>query len=237
MRVGELSERTGLPVGTIKFYLRSGVIPPGTSTATNQAQYSEEHLHRLRLVRAMAEVGGLSLNAITEVLAAADDDSIALHDAFGLAQDAMVAVEAQGGSEWAEASADLDALIGQMGWCVRPQARARHLVISAIVTLRRFGWPITAASFEQVAAWLSDNAAEEIGFIDPADRTGAIETSVIGTVVIEQVMVGLRRLALEHHSSTRFADPVSEPPEGEGSAGEGSAGGARPRGPRRSGTQ
>ncbi len=232
MRIGELSERTGLPVGTIKFYLRSGVIPPGTSTATNQAQYSEEHVHRLRLVRAMAEVGGLSLGAITEVLAAADDDSIALHDAFGLAQDAMVTMEAHAGSEWSEASAELDALIAQMDWVVRPKARARHLVINAIVTLRRFGWPIGAASFEQLAAWLSDNAAAEIGFIDPADRTGAIETSVIGTVVIEQVMVGLRRLALEHHSSTRFTVAVNEP-----SPGEDSAAGDRPRRPRRSGRQ
>lgn len=30
MRIGELSRRTGVPVPTIKYYVREGLLPPGS---------------------------------------------------------------------------------------------------------------------------------------------------------------------------------------------------------------
>ena len=42
--MGELSRRSGVPIPTIKFYLREGLLPPGVATAANQADYDEEHL-------------------------------------------------------------------------------------------------------------------------------------------------------------------------------------------------
>ena len=66
MRISDLAAAAGVPVGTIKFYLRQGLLPAGELTSPTQAQYDESHLGRLRLVRALVEVAGLSL---TEVLA------------------------------------------------------------------------------------------------------------------------------------------------------------------------
>src|SRR3954466_10059870 len=61
MRISELSRRSGVPVPTIKFYLREHLLPPGLATAATQAQYGEEHVARLRLVRALVDVGRLPL--------------------------------------------------------------------------------------------------------------------------------------------------------------------------------
>ena len=61
MRVAELSRRSGVSVASIKYYLREGLLPPGELTSPNQAHYDEEHLRRLRLVRALLDVGGLTV--------------------------------------------------------------------------------------------------------------------------------------------------------------------------------
>ena len=76
MRISDLSHATGVPVPTIKFYLREGILPFGRGIATNQAEYGEDHVRRLRLIRALAEVGGLPLATVRDVLGAVDDPKL-----------------------------------------------------------------------------------------------------------------------------------------------------------------
>ncbi|MFI8354714.1 MerR family transcriptional regulator [Streptomyces cyaneofuscatus] len=52
MRLAELSERSGVPTATVKYYLREGLLPAGRRVSATQAEYDEGHLRRLRLVRA-----------------------------------------------------------------------------------------------------------------------------------------------------------------------------------------
>lgn len=85
MRISDLSHATGVPVPTIKFYLREGILPFGRGIATNQAEYGEDHVRRLRLIRALAEVGGLPLATVRDVLGAVDDPGPPIHDALGIA--------------------------------------------------------------------------------------------------------------------------------------------------------
>src|SRR3989304_3773386 len=70
MRISELSRHAGVSVPTIKYYIREGLLPPGAKAAPNQAQYADEHLQRLKLIRVLREVGGLRVDAIKTVLAA-----------------------------------------------------------------------------------------------------------------------------------------------------------------------
>lgn len=42
----ELAECSGVPVATIKFYLRTGLLAPGERTSPNQARYTGEHVRR-----------------------------------------------------------------------------------------------------------------------------------------------------------------------------------------------
>src|ERR1700716_801088 len=44
MRMAELSAESGVPVATIKYYLREGLLPPGERTSRNQARYDDVHV-------------------------------------------------------------------------------------------------------------------------------------------------------------------------------------------------
>ncbi|NBH07914.1 MerR family transcriptional regulator, partial [Amycolatopsis sp. SID8362] len=72
MRMAELSAETGVPVATVKYYLREGLLPAGRRVGPNQAQYTPEHVKRLRLVCALREIGGLSLAEVADVLGVLD---------------------------------------------------------------------------------------------------------------------------------------------------------------------
>ena len=61
MRISALAAEAGLPVATVKFYLREGLLHPGTATSATQAAYDAGHLQRLRLVRALLGPVGLSV--------------------------------------------------------------------------------------------------------------------------------------------------------------------------------
>jgi DNA-binding transcriptional MerR regulator len=56
-----------LPRSTIKFYIRSGLLPAGEAQGRNQAAYGPRHLERLELTRALREVADLPLDVITRV--------------------------------------------------------------------------------------------------------------------------------------------------------------------------
>ena len=68
-----LSAASGVPVSTIKFYLRDGLLPTGTPTARNQAVYDERHLHRLNLLRVLTKVGGMPIETVRKVIVLLDN--------------------------------------------------------------------------------------------------------------------------------------------------------------------
>lgn len=72
MKIAELSRRSGVPTSSIKFYLRDGLLPAGSRTAHNQADYGERHVERLALIRALREVARLPLEQIARVTAELD---------------------------------------------------------------------------------------------------------------------------------------------------------------------
>src|SRR5690242_10733928 len=72
MRISELSRITGLTVPTIKYYIREGLLPAGTAISATQAEYDRAHVDRLRLIRALVEVGRLSITTVSELLATLD---------------------------------------------------------------------------------------------------------------------------------------------------------------------
>lgn len=207
MRISELATTTGIPIPTIKYYLREGLLPGGRRTAPNQAEYGDEHVHRLRLIRALSDVGGLSLATIRQVLDATDDPSIALHDVFGIAQRSVA-------GSWAriESSDDLDRAraevadyLAALGWQVKADAPPRHDLAAALVVLRQLGWEIDTSVFDPYRRAVEDLARWEIDQLRPEVSADLrIEAVVVGTVVFEVVLTALRRLAEEHHSALRF---------------------------------
>ena len=68
-RIAEVVRRSGFTKETIHYYLREGLLPPPQKPTRNSALYSEEHLHRLRMIRSMREEHLLPLKAIKCLLA------------------------------------------------------------------------------------------------------------------------------------------------------------------------
>ncbi len=218
MRISELSERSGVAVATIKYYLREGLLHPGLTLAPNRADYDDEHVRRLRLIRALIEVGGLSIASVVQTLAAVDDASVSIHDAFGVAQDALSPATPTPAPELGstptgsnsptpctDAQLEVDRWLRRRRWKVRPDAAARTELAETLAALQQFGWGHSASLFDGLADYALEQAGLEVGYLDPQqDRSSLMEQAIIGTVAFEQAYGAIRRLALEHQSYQRF---------------------------------
>ncbi len=71
MRIGELAERAGASVKTIRYYDRIGVLAPAERSESGYRLYGEDALDRYRFVRA-AQAVGLRLGEIREIIALRD---------------------------------------------------------------------------------------------------------------------------------------------------------------------
>jgi len=68
LRIGELAEASGVPVPTIKHYLREGLLPEGVKTSRNMAYYPPELVERIGLIKRLQEERFMPLKAIRAVL-------------------------------------------------------------------------------------------------------------------------------------------------------------------------
>ncbi|XVQ13097.1 MerR family transcriptional regulator [Spirillospora sp. CA-255316] len=206
MQISELSDRSGLTVQTIKFYIREELLPKGTAAGATRAEYDEGHLERLRLIRALREVGDLPVAAIRRILAAVEDDGVGMHELFGTTQYAIGPhVTPPDDPHWRAARQDVDALIAELGWRVTDRAPARDLLAQTFVALRRLGFPVTLTDLRPYVRAAAEVAEHEIGRVtDGAPRTHTVHSMLVSTVLYEQVLTALHRLAQEDASARRF---------------------------------
>ncbi|MCZ0981700.1 MerR family transcriptional regulator [Streptomyces diastatochromogenes] len=118
MKISDLSRLSGTPVGTIKYYLREGLLPPGRPLGATLTLYGDEHVQRLRLIRALTARGGLSIAATRDVLAAIDEplDPLAT---LGVVHYALpTPVDAAETDAVEEQAPRVDELVRAMGWDV-----------------------------------------------------------------------------------------------------------------------
>ena len=117
MRISELATATGVPVHTLKYYLREGLLMPGEATSRTRAEYGPEHLERVRLVRALVEHGGVGIAGVRSVLDALTAPPPSRHDFLGVAHCALPTT-----GDDAPPSAEVTALLEELGWQVWPEA-------------------------------------------------------------------------------------------------------------------
>ncbi|MET8790402.1 MerR family transcriptional regulator [Streptomyces pseudogriseolus] len=220
MRISELSRRSGVSIPTIKYYLRDGLLPAGRATAANQADYNEDHLRRLRLIRSLIGVRGLSVSATKDVLAAVDEQQGDMHLLLGLVLGALP-VERSGrpprrdgaeepagaGAAAGDAAEDVAALTAEMGWKTSPNPPAAQVVTKTLETLRALGMDYDWRSLLPYAH-LADRAARlDLDQLEGAgDPLQQAERALLLTVLLEPALLALRRLAQEHHSAQRFSN-------------------------------
>jgi DNA-binding transcriptional MerR regulator len=205
MRVAELSRRSGVSLPTIKYYLREGLLPQGERTSPNQAQYDEEHVRRLRLIRALVEVGDLSIAETRDVLASIDSPGKTLHETLGKAQHAVTAPLNReiGNAPLAAAARQVEELVRRRGWELKPANPGWQLLVQVLATLEELGQDDLAALLDDYAAVVEPLAEKEVRCVlDRPDLDSTLEGVVIGTVLGDILLAALRRMAHANASAT-----------------------------------
>lgn len=204
MRISELARRGGVPVGTVKYYLREGLLPAGEVTAATQARYGEEHVARLALVRALLGTGGLSIATARNVLAAVDDPARSVHDVIGAAHSALPAVDEDSRPDLGAARAHLR----RWGWQVRDTSPALILLAQALDALSAAGIDASDGLLDRYARAAADIAERDVAEVPAGSAAEAVRFVVLGTLLLEPVLLSLRRLAHEDASRRRFGGAV-----------------------------
>ncbi|MFB9925605.1 MerR family transcriptional regulator [Amycolatopsis halotolerans] len=205
--MAELSAESGIPVATIKYYLREGLLPAGERTSPNQARYGEEHVRRLKLIRALVEVGGLSVATVREVVAAVDSDRAA-YNVLGVAQRALTVFKAEvpvDDREWAMGL--LTSIAKEHGWKFGPDNPAADLLVGTLCTIRALGHQALLDQLGRYAE-IADRIAEaDLDTLEAGvsmDRI--VEATVVGTVLGDRLFEGLRRLAQAAETARRYTE-------------------------------
>lgn len=187
MRLSQLAASASVSIPTVKYYLREGLLPPGVRKSATDAEYSEEHVRRLRLIRALREVVGMPVEKIAQVLAAIDDteaDSYArLGRAIGALSDAPTA------DDYPRARAALEAL----NMVYDPAFPAVAQLDAALQAAESVGVAVTPTRLKLYARHVRAMAAFDIQHL-PAGSLDDVEYAVLGTALHEPVLAALRRL-------------------------------------------
>lgn len=207
LKISELSLKTEIPLATIKFYLREGLLPPGERTGPNQARYGPEHLSRLRLIRTMRDIGGLSIATIREILRHTDDapdPSILAQVADAIADHPgpVIASSLTEGPGRGRAEEDVAAVLTRTGWDIRPDSRVRARLVDALMAIRATVEPDVPAEvldfYAHAAFDIARNERSQGMSHLEGGTDGIVEAVVRGTILWEMVLTTMRRLAHEH---------------------------------------
>ncbi len=202
MQISELARRAGVPLATVKYYLREGLVPPGELTGATRARYDEEHLERLRLVRALLGPGGLSVARARAVLAAVDAPDTSVHAALGAAHRALPGVGSQGPTDLGQAHD----LLRRHGWRVADDSPALVALAAALEALRAAGAAPTDELLDRYAEAAGRIGEQDVAAVPTGSVAEAVRFVVVNTVLLEPVLLALRRLAQEDASRRRFPD-------------------------------
>ncbi|MFJ9734548.1 MerR family transcriptional regulator [Streptomyces sp. NPDC101171] len=211
MRLAELSERSGVSTATIKYYLREGLLAPGRQINATTAEYDEEHLRRLRLVRAMIQVGRIPVATVREVLGHVDDDSLGRTIRLGAALWALPQVPDPDEEDEAVRAAheEVGALLDRLGWgnarrltSISPAYRS---LVVAVAAFRRLGYDWGAEQLAPYAELMHRTAVLDLDNMEAhPSEAERVEFAVLGAILNEPVLRALHRLAQEEESARRY---------------------------------
>ncbi|MEU1969846.1 MerR family transcriptional regulator [Micromonospora sediminicola] len=206
MRISELSRETGVPIATIKFYLRERLLPPGRSTGRNQAQYGSEHCRRLRLIRALTNIGQLDLSTVRTLIDVIEDDQIPLLDLY----QAVDRILFTGGPvtednrDTSDTDAHVDAFIATLGWRISADAPGLSRLVQVLDALKQLGCESGTdilTPYAEAAERLAISELDLLSFDGDSSNRGPV---VARAVLLNEALAAMRQLAREHHVGHRF---------------------------------
>lgn len=199
MRISELSAHSGVAVPTIKYYLREGLLPEGVRTSPTQATYVDQHLERLRVIRALIS-SGVSIAETRKVLDALDRPPENAHDLLGAAH-AAVTPTIEGEIDVSEAERLVTALGWTPGMC---DAGVLASVARALQGLDRAGFHVADDLMAVYLESIRTIARAEIAGVPTESTEAAVRYVVLGSVLVEPLLLALRRVAEQIASAERF---------------------------------
>lgn len=194
MKISELSQRSGVPVATVKFYIREGMLPRGEAVAATRAEYGEDHLARLRLIAALADVRGLPLSRVRDILALVDEPVASPLETLGRAVGALPPYVDREREDYPRARAAIAAL----GLTYDADFTAVPQLEQALSALEAAGLDASPDVLRRYGDAMRAVAVDEIAPIADMPIADAVPYAVLGTALYEPVLLALRRLAHHH---------------------------------------
>lgn len=196
MRISELAERTGVPVPTLKYYLREGLLPAGQAQGRTRAAYADTHVERVRLIRALVEGAAMPIASVRAVVRAIENPPASRHELLGVAH-GLIPHPHQG----AEVTDEVRQLVADAGWSVSSTAPALPMLAGAIATARSAGLTLDLAVLLDYAAAADGVAAVDLREVVEQSPADAVRSVAVGTVLLDVVLAAMRRLAQESSSA------------------------------------
>lgn len=200
MRISELSARSGVSVATIKYYLRERLLPEGERTSATQATYGEEHVRRLGVIRALVDAG-VGIAGVRNVVAVLESPPEHPYDLLGAASAAVNPPESDDDLDLGPALALLTRFGGVADDCFPGQVAA---VARALAALDRAGFVVPEPVMDAYVAHLGAIAAAELDATPTESAEAAMRYVVLGTALVEPLILALRRVAEQVAASRRF---------------------------------
>jgi DNA-binding transcriptional MerR regulator len=200
LKMSELAAASGVSAGTIKHYLREGLLPDPVKTSRNMAYYPPAFVDRIRLIKQLQEERFMPLKAIRRVLEDDPERARALVEV----EDKILARAQQG-----EASR-LSRAAAERRYGIPREALDRLEEIGVLTPNSRGFSELDARMLEAISRFRAGGYDEQIGFTvyDTLRYKSALES-----LVKEEVAVVLERLAgdVEPDRIVELLEAGSEP--------------------------
>lgn len=85
LSIGQLSQRSGVKIPTIRYYEKAGLMPEAPRNAGNQRRYTQSHLDRLSFIRHSRDLG-FDMDDIRNLLEMSETPQASCHIADSIAQ-------------------------------------------------------------------------------------------------------------------------------------------------------
>lgn len=215
LTLGELARAAEVPVGTVKYYLREGLLPEGRLRSTTRADYDETHLARLRLLRLLREVGDVPVGRLRDLVAALEDQGAGrTHrslDVLAAGSSALAGPVPGPGPLADRADALAGELADEVGWDDRlraaPEWAAVRAVLETVLAWERLGLPVASTDLRPYVVAADLVARHDVAALGDGDPTDLLTQLVVGQVVYGRLLEALRRLGEAHHSLRRYGPP------------------------------
>jgi DNA-binding transcriptional MerR regulator len=182
LKMSELAEASGVSAGTIKHYLREGLLPEPVKTSRNMAYYPPAFVDRIRLIKQLQEERFMPLKAIRRVL---EDDPERARALVEVEDRILERAQRDEASRMSRADAE-------RRYDIPREALARLEEIGVLTPNSRGYGALDARMLEAISRFRAGGYDEQIGFTvyDTLRYKSALEK-----LVEEEVAVVLERLA------------------------------------------